>query len=113
MARVYTKPQTNKPYPHPETEREDLQNMLWSIGVAIPGSGSPDPHSMGYVEMTELRDMVDWQMGRVAEEPPFKRGEMTEQALEGFREYLRWRDKKDMGQLQFRVPGIPHQEVAA
>ncbi len=103
MAREYIKPQTNKPYPHPETEREDLQNILWSIGVAIPGSGNPDPHSLGYLDMTELRDMVQWQMGRVAEEPPFKRGEMTEEAQEGIREFLRWKDRKDAGQLQFAV----------
>lgn len=112
MARTYTKAQTNKPYPSPETEREELQNILWSIGVAIPGSSITDPLSPIFVEMSELRDMVQWQMGRVAEEPPFKRGEMTEQALEGFREYLRWRDKKDMGQLQFQVPGIPGQAHA-
>ena len=33
MARTYTK-MGDKPYPEPETEREELQNMLWSIGVA-------------------------------------------------------------------------------
>jgi hypothetical protein len=40
------------PYPEPESEREELQNILWSIGTAIPGSSSVDPHSPVFVEMS-------------------------------------------------------------
>jgi len=109
--REYTKARREKPYPEPQSEREELQNILWSIGVAIPGSSIVDPHSPIYVEMSELRDLVQWQMGRVAEEPEFRRGNMTEQARDGFREYLRWRDKRNMGDLHFSVPGIPNQGV--
>lgn len=102
----------NKPYPEPQSEREELQNILWSIGVAIPYSGVTDPHHPIYMEMSELRDHVQNQMGKVAQEPEFRRGYITEQAQDGFREYLAWRDRKSLGALQFRVPGIPNQEVA-
>lgn len=101
----------NKPYPTPLSEREELQNMLWGIGVAIPYSGVTDPHHPLYMEMSELRDHVQNQMGKVAQEPEFRRGYMTEEARDGFREYLRWRDRRDMGVLQFSVPGIPGQEA--
>lgn len=106
--REYTKTQRDKPYPAPQSEREELQNILWGIGVAIPGSSTIDPHSPIYVEMTELRDMVQWQMEKVASEPEFRKGDMTEEARDGFREYFRWRDRRDMGVLNFSVPGIPN-----
>ena len=105
--RTYIKARTDKPYLDPETEREELQNILWGIGVAIPGSSVVDPHSPVYLEMTELRDLVQWQMEKVAGEPEFQKGHMTEEAREGYREYLRWRDRRDMGVLSFAVPGIP------
>ena len=109
--RTYIKARTDKPYPDPETEREELNNILWGIGVAIPGSSVVDPHSPFYLEMTELRDLVQWQMEKVASEPEFSKGHMTEEAREGYRDYLRWRDRRDMGVLQFQVPGIPGQEI--
>jgi len=109
MARTYTKTRQDKPYPEPETEREELQNILWGIGVAIPGSSLVDPHSPFYVEMSELRDLVQWQVMKVTEEPEFSKGHMTEEARDGFRDYLRWRDRRKMGVVQFRVPGIPNQ----
>jgi hypothetical protein len=108
--REYVKTRTTKPYPTPLSEREELQNMLWGIGVAIPYSGVTDPHHPLYVEMSELRDLVQWQMEKTANEPEFRKGAMTEQARDGFREYLRWRDRRDMGVLTFSVPGIPGQE---
>ena len=111
MSRTYTKARTDKPYPDPQSEREELQNILWSIGVAIPGSGITNPHSPFYVEMTELRDLVQWQMDKVAGEPEFREGHMTEEARDGFREYLRWRDRRDMGVVSYSVPGIPGQEA--
>ena len=107
MTRTYTKVQREKPYPAPQSEREDLQNMLWSVGVAIPGSSNPD-----FMEIQELRDLVAWQMEKVATEPEFRKGYITEDAREGFREYLRWRDRRKMGALQFSMPGIPHQELS-
>lgn len=105
--REYTKTRRDKPYPSPYTERQDLQNILWGIGVAIPGSSEIDPHSPFYLEMTELRDMVQWQMDKVANEPEFNKGHITDDAREGFREYLRWRDRRDMGGVSYLVPGIP------
>ena len=108
--RTYAKIGTSKPYPEPQSEREELQNILWSIGVSIPFSGKTDPHHPLFMEMSELRDHVQNQMGKVAQEPEFRKGNMTESAREGFREYLRWRDRRDMGVLQFQVPGIPGQE---
>ncbi len=108
--RTYTKTRGDKPYPAPESEREELQNILWGIGVAIPGSSTTDTHSPHYLEMTELRDLVQWQMAKVAQEPEFQKGHMPEEARDGFREYLRWRDRRDMGVLNFAVPGIPGQE---
>lgn len=109
--RDYIKTRITKPYPTPLSEREELQNMLWGIGVAIPFSNVTDPHHPLYVEMTELRDLVQWQMEKVADEPEFRKGDMPEDAREGFREYLRWRDRRDMGVLNFSVPGIPNQEA--
>lgn len=100
----------DKPYPEPQSEREELQNILWSIGVSIPYSGVADPHHPLYMEMSELRDHVQNQMGKVAQEPEFRKGSMTEAARDGFREYLRWRDRRNMGVLNFSVPGIPGQE---
>ncbi len=107
MARTYIKTRTDKPYPAPETEREELQNILWGIGVSIPYSGITDPHSPFYVEMTELRDLVQWQTEKIASEPEFRKGHMTEEARDGFRDYLRWRDRRDMGVVSYSVPGIP------
>ena len=109
--REYINTRTTKPYPTPLSEREELQNMLWGIGVAIPFSSVTDPHHPLYVEMSELRDLVQWQMEKVANEPEFRKGEITETARDGFREYLRWRDRRDMGVLNFSVPGIPNQEA--
>jgi hypothetical protein len=80
--REYVKTRTTKPYPTPLSEREELQNMLWGIGVAIPYSGVTDPHHPLYVEMSELRDLVQWQMEKTANEPEFRKGAMTEQARE-------------------------------
>lgn len=106
MARTYIKI-GDKPYPEPETERQELQNILWSIGVSVPGSGNPDPYSPFYMEIQELRDHVQNQMGKVAQEPEFRKGHITEEAREGFRQYLRWRDRRDMGVVSYSVPGIP------
>ena len=105
--RTYIKTRREKPYPAPESEREELQNILWGIGVAIPGANITDPHSPFYVEMTEFRDLVQWQMTRVSEEPEFSKGHITEEAREGFRQYLSWRDRRDMGVTMYSVPGIP------
>ena len=110
MARTYTK-MGDKPYPEPESEREELNNILWSIGVAIPYSKATDPHHMFYIEMSELRDLTQWQMSKVAEEPEFQKGHITEEAREGYRQYLKWRDRRDMGVVSYSVPGIPGQEV--
>ena len=108
MARDYIKTRRDKPYPQPDSEREELQNILWGIGVAIPGANITDPHSPFYVEMSEFRDLVQWQMDRVANEPEFSKGHITEDAREGYRQYLRWRDRRDMGVTSYSVPGIPH-----
>ncbi len=105
--REYIKTRQDKPYPEPETERQELQNILWSIGVAVPGSPNPDPHSLFYVEMTELRDLVQWQMDKVANEPAFSKGHISDDAREGYRQYLRWRDRRNMGVTMYSVPGIP------
>ena len=78
--REYIKTRRDKPYPDPESEREELQNILWGIGVAIPGANVVDPHSPYYLEMSELRDLVQWQMDKVASEPAFNKGHITEQA---------------------------------
>ena len=105
--RKYTK-MGEKPYPQPETERQDLQNILWSLGVSVVGSGIPDPHSPFYMEIQELRDHVQNQIGKVAQEPEFRKGFITEEAREGFRQYLRWRDRRGMGVVSYSVPGIPN-----
>ncbi len=109
--RTYTKTRKDKPYPEPETAREEPRNILWSIGVSIPYSAATDPHHMFYVELSELRDLVQWQMDKVANEPEFQKGHITEEAQEGFRQYLRWRDRRDMGVVSYSVPGIPGQEA--
>ncbi len=109
--REYIKTRREKPYSDPESEREELQNILWGIGVAIPGANITDPHSPVFVEMSEFRDLVQWQMEKVASEPEFSKGHMTEQARDGYREYLRWRDRRDMGVVSYSVPGIPGQEA--
>ncbi len=111
MARDYIKTCRDKPYPFPDSEREELQNILWGIGVAIPGANITDPHSPLYVEMSEFRDLVQWQMDKVANEPEFSKGHITEQAQEGYRQYLSWRDRRDMGVVSYSVPGIPGQEA--
>ncbi|KKN25161.1 hypothetical protein LCGC14_0887700, partial [marine sediment metagenome] len=41
-------------------------------------------------------------------EPEFSKGHITEEAREGYREYLRWRDRREMGVLSYSVPGIPN-----
>jgi hypothetical protein len=110
MTRTYVRTRDSKPYPSPQTEREELQNILWGMGTAIPGSSITDPNSPIYVEMSELRDLVQWQAEKIAKEPEFQRGHMTEEARDGFREYLRWRDRRDMGTLSFRIPGVPGQD---
>ncbi len=111
MARTYIKTRREKPYPEPESEREELQNILWGIGVAIPYSRAADPEHPFYMEMSELRDLVQWQMDKVANEPEFQKGHITEEAQGGFRQYLRWRDRRDMGVVSYSVPGIPGQEA--
>jgi len=111
MPRTYIKTKAAMPFPDPQSEREELNNILWSIGVAIPYSRTADPEHPFYMEMSELRDLVQWQMGRVAEEPEFQKGHITEEAQEGFRQYLRWRDRRDMGVVSYSVPGVPGQEA--
>jgi hypothetical protein len=108
MARTYIKPNAAMPFPDPQSEREELNNILWSIGVSIPYSKAIDPHHMFYVELSELRDLTQWQMDKVANEPEFQKGHITEEAQEGFRQYLRWRDRRDMGVVSYSVPGIPN-----
>jgi hypothetical protein len=90
MTRTYVRTRDSKPYPSPQTEREELQNILWGMGTAIPGSSITDPNSPIYVEMSELRDLVQWQAEKIAKE--------------------RWRDRRDMGTLSFRIPGVPGQD---
>ena len=105
--RTYANTQKHKPYPTPMSEREELQNILWGINVSIPGSSITDPHHPLYVEMDHLRDMVQWQVEKVATEPEFQKGYISEDAREGFRQYMAWRERKQLGDLQFSVPGIP------
>ena len=107
--REYIKTRRDKPFLDPQSEREELNNILWSIGVTIPYSRATDPHHMFYIEMSELRDLTQWQMDKVANEPEFQKGHITEEAQEGFRQYLRWRDRRDMGVVSYSVPGIPSQ----
>ena len=40
-------------------------------------------------------------------EPEFQEGHMTDDAKEGYRQYLRWRDRRKMGVVSYSVPGIP------
>lgn len=105
--RTYGQLRKNKPYPTPLDEREELQNVLWGLNIAIPGSGIKDPHNPLYIEMDHLRDMVDWQVEKVANEPEFRQGDMDEEAHTAIREYLRWHERKGRGELQFSMPGIP------
>jgi hypothetical protein len=105
--RTYANTQREKPYPSPWDERENLLNILWGINVSIPGANIKNPSHPSYIEMDHLRDMVDWQVEKVASEPEFNRGHMSEEALDGFREYARWRELKGRGELHFSVPGIP------
>lgn len=112
MARTYIKTKAAMPFPDPQSEREELNNILWSIGVTIPYSKAIDPRHPFYMDMSELRDMTQWQMDKVANEPEFQKGHITEEAREGFREYLRWRDRRKMGVVSYSVPGIPGQEVS-
>ena len=111
MSRTYIKTKAAMPFPDPQSEREELNNILWSIGVAIPYSRAADPEHPFYTEMSELRDLVQWQMDKVANEPEFQKGHITEEAREGYRQYLRWRDRRDMGVVSYSVPGIPGQEA--
>ena len=111
MARTYIKPKAAMPHPAPESEREELQNILWSIGVGVPYAAATNPHHMFYIELSHLRDIVQTQMDKVANEPEFNKGHITEEAREGFRQYLRWRDRRDMGVVSYSVPGIPGQET--
>ena len=62
---------------------------------------------MFYIEISQLRDIVQAQMDKVANEPGFSKGHITEDAREGYRQYLRWRDRRDMGVTSYSVPGIP------
>ncbi len=105
--REYIKTRREKPYPAPESEREELQNILWSIGVGVPYAAATNPHHMFYIELSQLRDIVQAQMDKVANEPEFSKGHITEQAREGFRQYLAWRDRRNMGVVSYAVPGIP------
>ena len=107
--RTYIKTRTDKPFPDPQSEREDLNNILWSIGVSIPYSWTVNPQNPFFMEMSELRDLTQWQMSKVANEPEFQKGHMTDEARDGFRDYLRWRDRRDMGVTSYSVPGIPNQ----
>ena len=106
MARTYIQTKAEMPFPDPQSEREDLNNILWSIGVTIPYSRTVNPQNPFFMEMSELRDLTQWQMSKVAEEPEFKRGHMSDEAREGFRSYLKWRDRREMGVVQLVVPGI-------
>ncbi len=40
-------------------------------------------------------------------EPEFQEGHMTDDAKEGYRQYLRWRDRRKMGVVSYSVPGTP------
>jgi hypothetical protein len=105
--RTYANTQKNKPYPSPWDEREHLINLIWSVNVSIPGANIKNPSHPSYIEIEHLRDLVQWQMQKVMEEPEFRQGRMSEEAHEGVREYMRWRERKGLGELQFSSPGIP------
>ena len=107
MARTYIKTRTKIPFPDPQSEREELNNILWSTGVTIPYSRAIAPDHPFFIEMSELRDLVQWQMDKVANEPEFQQGYISDEAREGYRQYLRWRDRRDMGVVSYSVPGIP------
>ena len=106
MSRDYTRISKTKPFPDPRNEREDLINQCWSIGVSVYGANDPN-----LIEIGQLRDIVQAQFEKVAAEPEFSKGNMTEQGREGFREYLRWRDRRKLGDLHYSMPGIPGQGV--
>ena len=110
MARKYANTRAMKPYADPQNEREDLQNQLWSINVSVPGSSTADVHSPFFIELEQLRDIVQAQWEKVASEPEFRKGNVTEEGREGFRSYLKWRERREMGVLSFAMPGIPGQK---
>ena len=73
------------PYPAPQTERQHLIGGLYKIGVIIPEAET--------MEISYLRDMFDWQMGRV-DSRPLRQGNVSPEARMAIKEYMDWRRKK-------------------
>ena len=101
MSRTYNKISENKPFSDPQTEREDLINQCWSIGVSVPYASNPE-----YCDLGQLRDITQAQFEKIASEPEFSKGHISEETKEGLAEHRRWRERRKLGDLFFAMPGI-------
>ena len=75
------------PFPDPQTEREELLSILWGLKVLVPATW--------LLEVSELRDIVQWQIEKVRQEPAFNKGHMTDEAKGAYREYNTWRNRRN------------------
>ena len=87
MPAEYIQTIPRNPFPNPQTEREELLSILWGLKVLVPATW--------LLEVSELRDIVQWQIEKVREAPEFSKGHMTEEAKAAYREYNSWRNKRN------------------
>lgn len=88
MPATYVQTIPNNPFPNPQTEREELLSILWGLKVLVPGTW--------LLEVSELRDIVQWQIEQVRKAPEFNKGHMTPEAKLAYREYNTWRNRRNM-----------------
>jgi len=91
----------NKPYPFPQTEREELLNRLWETRTLMPEART--------IEIAALRDYVQAQeektrQGHYEKVAPAKRdkpneGKEYENAVEALKEFAAWRNKRMRGDV--------------
>jgi hypothetical protein len=96
MSRIYLPiGARSKPYPNPQTERENLLNRLWEARTVIPGARE--------MSVSQLKDYVQRQEFKLKEEMIVNAKKQQriisayeqEQARGALKEYLAWKRRKE------------------
>lgn len=94
MSRVWLPPTRSKPFPNPQTERQDLINRLYDARTYLPEAN--------VMEIEQLRDYVEEYEARYITEnmePVLKKDPkvLNQAERDAIKEYLAWKRKRAEG----------------